>query len=161
MKKQFFIFLQLFLLCLLFGCSATKNHSTSEAQLNFTVPEGYITTQEINTSSLLFKDEEAIGGINLTDLTPACFNDSTHSSISKYLDQVASNKHIVEWIIMEGSGDVLIVSLSVTDPEADTRIETIHRIFSKEEFVYDFWFDRNLISEEEGIPLFNTLLFNK
>lgn len=159
--RRFSIFLVIIVLfAALTGCSTNMPYTPSTETLDisaFSAPDGFDIEFDTQTSALIKRDGEIVGGIHLTGLKATCIHEKTHRSVAMYLDYLAPMPLIPEWILMQGE-DFLSINLAITDPDKDIRTETSRRIFVKGGLVYDLWCYCDIYEEIDEFSFWDFLM---
>lgn len=160
--------LRIFQLCLLFLCFLGCSNSTDSSQLSesptteamttndlfydFSIPERYTLEQTSENTVVIMQGDLIVGGVILTDLDPACLVDTERTDIQEYLHTLAVSPLSEEYINMYDGGRVHI-TLVLTNTETSERWEQSHILYEYNSACYDYWYDQNILSAEEGATL--------
>ena len=139
------------LLLILSGCGPNTPAEPAKADFSFLLPPGASFADITDTAASIVMDDQAVGGITLTDIEGKSMEKLKDNDLFRYLDSCAPAPLIGEWISMyfeEDGHSMIRVDLKVTDPDTGTVANYTHTLFMKEEGVYDLWLDDALVSDD-------------
>lgn len=162
--QKFNILLSLILLMTAFaGCQSQVNYEETVA-VNFAYdfPSEYIISDIEDSGCVIYRNNEEIGGIVLTNLNNGSILDIDKTELRQYLDTFAPVPLQYEYVSMfcsdDYGNDYVSIKFTVMDPDTEAVNYYHHYLFEREGQCYDIWMIDTLVNEDEQLSLLGTVI---
>lgn len=138
----------IFIFCLLFTTGCSNQQVPDIGDFSFIPPDGYALTDitDLSCSVIREADSQAIGGMELTELSKKDLNGKNTQNIVNYLMADFHQTNDVEYLTSHWGKHHKIVIVHLDKPGESGREEHFsHIFFEKDSGVYHLWLDLNIV----------------
>ncbi|MBR1972217.1 MAG: hypothetical protein IKA16_02125 [Oscillospiraceae bacterium] len=164
--KRLLLIITILLVCLIpYGCTAytgtilpgtTQPIETVPKALPFEVdlPAEYAAQYKSDDEISIVLNQQIIGGIILTNLSPSCVTEAKSEELTNFLNSLASLPVRQQYFLMLGN-NCAYISIKRENTETGEIQEQSHRIFIKGEICFDIWVDNSFLNIDQKNQLFD------
>lgn len=143
---------------LITGC-ASKEEVNDEDMFSFDIPSGFSRSDMSDKECAIINSEGvAVGGFIITDLDVKDIKDKDGIALPQYLNKVHEGCEYFSWMVNDSKKPAQYVSQYV-NMENTTEAKEYYRVFfEKNSYVYDMWFDTDMIDENSIAEFVSTIV---